>query len=98
MNTGIIVKTSFFASILLTIVGAYFKITHTADGETWLIISLISWAVFVVAAVYEVASSRTINRSEKMTWIFALILLSSIAGIVYLLVGRKRIVAQAGYN
>lgn len=95
MNTGPIVITSFFAGIILTIIGAYFKVTHTGDGETWLIVSFISWAIFVIASIYEVASSRTIGRSEKLLWTFGLILLSGVTGIVYLLVGRKRIVATA---
>lgn len=95
MNTGTVVITGFFASLILSIIGAYLKITHAAGADTWLWISFVAWVVFIIAAIYEVVNSTTINRSEKIMWVVGFILLGSITGIVYLILGRKRVVAKA---
>jgi type IV secretory pathway component VirB8 len=55
----------------------------------------VSNGVFVVSALTEVWRSVRINKNEKIMWTIAFIFmgfLGAIAGIVYLLLGRKRIV------
>ncbi|MCY7292692.1 MAG: PLDc N-terminal domain-containing protein [Ferruginibacter sp.] len=94
MKSGTIVKTSFILSFILVLVGAYQKIIHSEGADTWLMIGLIASLVFIVTAIYEVLSSERIDRSEKTMWTIALIFFSSIAGLIYILIGRKRIAAN----
>jgi hypothetical protein len=83
---------AFIIGILVTILGAYRKILHYSGSETYLVIGLFAWMLFIAIAVYEVASSRRINGTEKTMWILSLLFFSGIAGIVYVLIGRKRVV------
>jgi hypothetical protein len=83
---------AFIIGILATILGAYRKIMHYSGNETYLVIGLLAWMLFIALAIYEVASSRRINGTEKTMWVLSLLFFSGIAGIVYLLIGRRRVV------
>ncbi len=93
MQTATILKTSFFIGIVLTLVGAWLKIIRNEGADTWLVLALITSFLFVVTAIYEVSTSKKIDKSEKAIWIVALIFFNGIAGLTYIPVGRKRIVA-----
>ncbi len=95
MKLGTIVTTSFIVSFILTLVGAYQKIIHAEGADTWLIIGLIASLVFIVTAIYEVRTSKRIDHPEKTMWTLAFIFFSSIAGLIYILIGRKRIAANS---
>ncbi len=94
MKLGTIVKTSFIVSLLITLIGAYLKITHSEGAETLLIIGVIATLVFIVSAIYEVRTSTKIASSEKTMWTIAFIFFSGIAGLIYFFIGRKRIVVN----
>jgi type IV secretory pathway component VirB8 len=56
---------------------------------------MVSNGVFVVSALSEVWRSERIDKNEKIMWTIAFVFmgfLGAIAGIVYLLLGRKRTV------
>ena len=91
MKSGIIVKATYVIGWLFAIVGAYLKITHSEGGEIVLRIGLIVWLTFIVTAIYEVRTSNRINNTQKTMWTIALILLCGVAGLIYLLSGRRRI-------
>lgn len=91
MNLGNVVKASFFVSPVITLIGAYLKITHAPGAETLLIIGTVTTLVFIISAIYEVRTSRRIDSREKTMWTIAFIFMSGITGIIYLLIGRKRI-------
>jgi hypothetical protein len=95
MNLGIIITTSFIIGFILSIVGAYLKITHSEGADTWLTIGVLALLVFIVTAIYEVRTSKRITHSEKTIWTLALILFSSITGLIYILIGRKRITSNS---
>ena len=95
MNLGTIVTWSFFISLVLVLVGAFMKILHLPGAEQLLIVGMVTNGVFVVAALSEVWRSERIDKNEKIMWTIAFIfmgLLGTMAGIVYLLLGRKRVV------
>ena len=95
MNLGRIVTWSFFISLVLVLVGAFMKILHLPGAEQLLIVGMVTNGVFVVSALSEVWRSERIDKNEKIMWTIAFIFigfLGTIAGIVYLLLGRKRIV------
>ena len=71
------------------------KILHLPGAEQLLIVGMVTTGVFVVAALSEVWRSERIDKNEKIMWTIAFIfmgLLGTMAGIVYLLLGRKRVV------
>ena len=55
---------------------------------------LIASAVFIITAVYEVVTSSRIRQQEKVMWTIALILGGSISGILYIILGRKRVASH----
>ncbi|MBC7867307.1 MAG: hypothetical protein H7X88_07220 [Gloeobacteraceae cyanobacterium ES-bin-316] len=91
MNLGTIVKFSFITSILSTIGATFLMLIHSPGAETWLLIAVVVSLVFIVSAIYEVATSKRIDGREKTMWTIALIFFSAVAGLMYLLMGRKRI-------
>ena len=95
MNLGIVVKWSFVISLVLELVGALMKIMHLPGADALLIIGMVANGVFIVSALSEVWGSVRINTSEKVMWTIAFIFmgfLGAIAGILYVVIGRKRIV------
>lgn len=95
MKLGTIVKSSFIASILITLFASYLKIIHAANAEYWMIAGVFAVLVFIVSAIYEVRTSTRIHNSEKNMWTFAFIFFSGLAGIIYFLMGRRRIVSES---
>jgi predicted membrane channel-forming protein YqfA (hemolysin III family) len=95
MNLGTIVTWCFFISLVLVLAGAFMKILHLPGAEQLLIVGMVTNGVFVVAALSEVWRSERIDKNEKIMWTIAFIFmgfLGTMAGIVYLLLGRKRVV------
>jgi len=93
MKLGTVVVTSFIIGFCITLFGAYLKMTHAENADTWLTAGFIVTLVFVATAIYEVRQSERVNNTEKMLWTLAFIFFSGIAGLVYLLFGRKRMVS-----
>lgn len=94
MKLGTVVKTSFIISFIITLIGAYLKITHSQGAETLLIVGVITTLIFIVSAIYEVWTSKRIDHTEKTMWTIAFILMSGVTGLVYFLIGRRRIAEQ----
>jgi hypothetical protein len=92
MKNKQILNLSFVLSIVIVLVGALFKIMHYPFSQLLLIVGLISMLVFWFVAISEIKSSTKIDGTEKFMWIFGIIFLGSVAGLVYLLSARKRIV------
>ena len=91
MNLGTIVKWSFITSFIIALIGAFLKITHSKGGGILLIIYLIVSLIFIVAAIYEVRTSKKIDNFEKTMWTIALIFFSGFAGIFYFFIGRGKV-------
>jgi hypothetical protein len=94
MKIGKLVKWSFAISFAFSILGAYFKIRHWEGADTMLVIGLIATLAFMISANYEVQTSNRINHREKTMWTIAFLLLNGGAGLVYFVMGRKRVVAD----
>ena len=95
MNLGIVVKWSFVISLVFELVGALMKIMHLPVADALLIIGMVANGVFIVSALSEVWGSVRINTNEKVMWTIAFIFmgfLGALAGILYVIMGRKRIV------
>jgi hypothetical protein len=87
-----ILNISFTASILIVLLGSLSKIMHYPYSQPLMIIGLLSLLVFWYVSLSEIKSSTKIDASEKFMWFIGLIFCGSIAGLVYLLSGRKRII------
>jgi hypothetical protein len=95
MDLGIVVKWSFVISFVFELLGAFMKILHVPGANVLLITGMVANVVFVVAALSEVWGSRSIHTNEKVMWTIAFIFmgfLGALAGIFYVLMGRKRVV------
>jgi uncharacterized membrane protein HdeD (DUF308 family) len=64
---------------------------HKPVGEYLLFASLTLGAVFIITAILEVSRSSKISRNEKTMWIMGFLFFTVIAGLLYLLMGRKRV-------
>ncbi len=92
MNFGSIVKSSFFAGVIFSFIGAYLKITHREVADVFLAAGIITSLVFIITAIYEVNSSKNISHREKTMWTIAFLFFNGFTGLIYFFVGRKRIV------
>jgi hypothetical protein len=94
MNIGIVVKWSFVISLVFELLGALMKILHLPGADQLLIVGMVANGVFIVAALSEIWGSVRINSNEKFMWTIAFIftgILGALAGMLYVLMGRKRI-------
>lgn len=92
MNSGTVVRWSFFVSICLLMLGALTKITHLPGAEILLIIGIIGNLVFIVSALNEVWTSIRIEKGEKVIWTIAFFSIGTLAQLIYFLFRRKRVV------
>jgi hypothetical protein len=92
MNVGTVVKLSFFVSICFVMIGALMKITHLPGSEALLIIGILGHVVFIVSALNEVWTSIRIEKGEKIMWTIAFFFIGTLGPIIYILLGRKRVI------
>lgn len=88
---NIALKLSFAVSFILALASFVFLINHLPRVEEFLIASIIASVVFIILAIYGVTQSSRFSRNEKFMWTIAFIFFSGIAGVVYLMLGRKRL-------
>lgn len=94
MKAKNILVISFIVSIVTIFIGAMFKIMHYANADALLIIGIASWLVLVITALYEIQNSTRINRTEKLMWTVGFILAAGVAAIIYLSIGRQKIIKE----
>lgn len=73
-----------------SIVGSILKIMHTPGADFLLASGLISGFLFAILALSEILLSP-IQKTEKVMWVIGFIFLNWIAVILYMAVGRNRI-------
>jgi len=87
-----VINISFAIGFSFLLISAIFRISNWPGSQTLAIGGFVAILVYMVVALYEVFRSTRINKSEKIMWTICIILLSPIAGLVYMLSGRKRII------
>lgn len=85
-------KISFLIAITFSILGSFLKIYNNFGADFILIIGLIATLFYIVIGIIEVNNSNKINNSEKVMWTIGFIALNFLAGLLYLISGRKRII------
>lgn len=93
MKSGTIVKASFIISFTSFCIMTFSVMTGTSVSEIGLITCIGSYLIFIGTAISEVIISKRIHNAEKKMWTIAFVLMSFISGLLYFLVGRKRIVS-----
>lgn len=92
MKTNNNFKTFFLISLVVTLIGAFYKILHWGYAQPILIIGLLFTLLYMTVGIIEVTNSSKIDKSEKIMWTVGFTFFGFITAIVYLLSGRKRIV------
>jgi hypothetical protein len=87
-----LINTSFSIGFCITIYESYLKTFHLHGSVVLLVLGGIATLTFMLTALNEIFGSTRIKKSEKIMWTIGIILLSYLAGFVYLLSGRKRII------
>ena len=87
-----VINVSFAIGFSFLLISAIFRISNWQGAQTLYIGGLLAILVYMVVALYEVFRSTRIKKSEKIMWTLCIILLSPIAGLVYILSGRKRVI------
>lgn len=88
-------KIAFFAYLILTIIGAFMKLSHIEFSSEVMSIGIVSLVVFIFLSLSEIYKSTRIDGTEKFMWTVGMLLLSFFAGIAYLIWGRKRTIPQS---
>ena len=78
-----------------SLVGVTMKLMHYEWAEIPLIISIFFNLTFIVLSIYEVRTSDRYSFRGKTMWTIALIFLSGIAGLVYVIKRNNRLVARS---
>ncbi|MEO7444918.1 MAG: PLDc N-terminal domain-containing protein [Ferruginibacter sp.] len=91
MKIGKLVISSFIASIFITISASIMTLLHYQGADEMLIAAVVTTIVFIIAAIVEVTQSDRITSNQKTLWTIALIFFSGIAGLIYVVAGRKKI-------
>jgi hypothetical protein len=94
MKSTSILPATLFTAFVLMLTGAYLKILHAGGADILLAAGLIATVVFIIMSLVEVFSSSKIEQHEKVMWTIALILGGTIAGLIYIFIGRKRVAAR----
>lgn len=91
MKLATIIKFSFLGGLITASIGAFLKILHAEVPDMLLAICLVLNVIFIATSVYEVRSSIRIDFREKTMWTIALLFMPGLSGIVYFLLGRRRV-------
>lgn len=90
-NKEILLKASFYIFLLVMISGTLFRFFHKDEANLILAVGILFYLVFITSSISEILSIPNVSKNEKNMWINGFIILTPIAGLVYILSGRKRI-------
>lgn len=92
MNKLSVLKLSLAISVIGLIVGYLLKTQHNPNANYLLSAGYGASIALVVLCLFEIFSSKKIQRSEKIMWTICFLFLCTITGVVYIAKGRKGIV------
>jgi hypothetical protein len=94
LSVNRIVPIIFITGVLLSLIGAYLKITHVAMADYVLGAALVCSLMFMIFALVEVWNTDSVRKQDRVLWTVAILLLGSVAGLIYLIYRRKRPVSS----
>jgi len=85
---------AFFLSITLVVTGLVLKIMHISAAQILIPFGLFFTLVYATIALYEIYKSDKITLDEKLMWTVGFISVCTITGLLYLILGRPRILRE----
>lgn len=76
-------KPSLIISLMITIIGAMFKIMHWPEASTLLIIGLLTSLIYILIALFKIYQIENKSVIEKLLWLIGFICFSWIVGLIY---------------
>lgn len=89
-----LITPSFSSMILFISISLILKMNHQIQAHTFLEVGLFFTLVFIVLAIVEVQQSKFISKQDKWFWTLGFLFTGLIAGIAYMLYGRKRVIGK----
>jgi len=87
-------KTVFLLSLILLFAQIIMGFKNFPGRNLLIIVILPLTLTYIIMALKEIYPSNRINMFEKIMWTISLIVLNYIAGLMYLLFARKRILRE----
>jgi uncharacterized protein with PQ loop repeat len=82
---------SFAIEFVIAFTSVFF-IRQWPDSIILIVFGVLAGLTFMVISINEIILSAKIKNSEKIMWVICLIFLTNIAGLLYLIYSRKRII------
>jgi len=76
-------KPSLIISLIITIIGAMFKIMHWPGASTLLTIGLLTSLIYILIALSNIYQTDKKTLIEKLLWLIGFICFSWIVGLIY---------------
>ena len=98
MNNKNLIPIFYVLSFIILFLCAIFKILHQPFGSEIMGLALISSIIYIVLSLLEIFKSERIDKTEKIMWLVGFIFLGTVAGFIYLISARKRILRDYKLN
>jgi hypothetical protein len=92
---GILMWILYVTELVVSVQTVFFLDVGSGYFMPLVVLGILAGLAFIVMSLYEVLGSARIAVSEKIMWIVTLVLISNLAGIIYLIFRKKRILQQA---
>lgn len=89
---------SYFLYLAITVYAVqqnFMSVPLKMNHVEYLVIASVCFFLFIILSLKEVHGSSSITRNEKLMWTIGLLFMTLIAGTVYLISGRKRVLQNA---
>ena len=93
LTRSIVIKSALILGTIIAFWGAFAKISHWPSAYPLLIIGMLATLTYMGIAITEVVSTDKMRKPEKVLWILCIVLLSNIAGFLYVFWRRTEILA-----
>ena len=84
-------KTAFLISYLTSLIFGIFKLTHFFNDQLSYVILVVSTLIYILIGLYEIYVAKRPTLPEKAMWTIGFVVLSTVAGFIYLVNGRAKI-------
>ncbi len=78
-----IYKLSLIISLIITIIGAMFKIMHWPGASVLLTIGLLTSLIYILIALFTIYQTKNKTMIEKLLWLIGFVCFSWIVGLIY---------------
>ncbi|TDG35843.1 hypothetical protein EZJ43_10835 [Pedobacter changchengzhani] len=90
MTTTKFLKQAFLINYLISVITGILKIAHVSGGQLLYGVFVVSTVIYIIIALYEIYVANRPTPAEKAMWTVAFVVLSTLAGFLYLINGRAK--------